>query len=49
MSFALHVPIVMPCLVECVATYFNQAYSLKKHETVFLKRPNLVSIVAQSI
>ena len=27
MAFVSHVPTVMPCLVECVVTYFNEAYS----------------------
>ena len=27
MAFVLHVPTVMPCQVECVVTYFNEAYS----------------------
>ena len=53
MAFVLHVPIVIPCLVECVVSYFNEVFSLKEHEAVFfgfLKRQNLIfSIVAGSI
>ena len=29
-----HVPIVIPCLIENVVTYFNEVCSLKEHETV---------------
>ena len=47
MALALHVPIVISCLLECVVTYFNEVYSLKEHEVVFLKQHNLIfSIVA---
>ena len=50
MAFVLHVPIVYPCLPECVVTYLNEVYSLKEHDAVFLKRENLIfSIVAGSI
>ena len=44
MAFVLHVPIVTPCLVECVVTYFNEVYNLKEHEAVFLKRQNLILV-----
>ena len=50
MAFVLHVPIVRPCLVECVVTYFNEVYILKEHEAVFLKKQNLIfCIVAEGI
>ena len=50
MAFVLHVPIAIPCLLEYRFTYFTEVYSLKEHETVFLKRQNLdFSIVAGSI
>ena len=43
-------PIVIPCLVEYVETYFNKVYSLKEHEAVFLKKQNVTfSAVAGSI
>ena len=42
MTFALHDPIVIPCLLEWVVTYFNEAYSLKEHNAVFVKRQNLI-------
>ena len=49
MAFVLHVPIVIPCLAECVVTYLNEVHSLKENEAVFLKRQNLIfSIVAGS-
>ena len=49
MAFALHVPIVIPCLLESVVTYFK-VYCLKEHEAVFLKKQNLIlSRVAGSI
>ena len=32
MNFDFHAPIVKPCLLECVITYFNKIYSLKEHE-----------------
>ena len=35
MAFVLHIPIVISCLLEQVVTYFNKAYSLRKHEAVF--------------
>ena len=38
MAFVLHVPIAIPCLVECKVTYFNKVSSLKEHEAVSLKR-----------
>ena len=41
-AFVLHVPIVIPCLLECVVTYFNEVHSLKEHEADF-------SVVAGSI
>ena len=37
MAFVLHFPIVIPCLIERVVTYFNVcslSYSLKEHEAV---------------
>ena len=50
MAFALHVPIVIPCLRERVVTFFNKVYTLKEYEVVFLKRQNLIfSTVAGSI
>ena len=50
MAFVLHVPIVRPCLVECVVTYFNEVYILKEHEAVFLKKQDLIfCIVAKGI
>ena len=50
MSFVLHAPMVILCLLERVVTYFNEYFSLKGHETVFLKRQNLISsIVVGSI
>ena len=49
MAFALHVPIVIPCLLESAVTYFK-VYCLKEHEAVFLKKQNLIlSRVAGSI
>ena len=49
-AFVLYVPIVIPCLLEYVFTYFNRVYSLKEHEAVFFKRQNLIFyIVAGSI
>lgn len=33
-------PIVIPCPVECVITYFNKVYSLKEHEAIFSRRKN---------
>ena len=48
MAFVLHVPIVIHCLLECLVTYFNEVYSLKK-QAFFLKRQNLIfSIIAES-
>ena len=41
MSFVSHVFIVIPCPLECLVTYFNEYFSLKRHEDVFLKRQNL--------
>ena len=38
MAFVLNVPIVIPCLLEHVLTYYNEVYSLKEHEAVFFKR-----------
>ena len=32
----LHVPIVIPCQLEYLLTYFSEVYSLKKHEAIFL-------------
>ena len=50
MAFVLHAPIVIACLLERAVTYFNEYFSLKGHEAVFLKRRNLsLSIVAGSI
>ena len=47
MPFVLHVPIVIPGLLECIVTYFNNVYSLK---AVFLKGKYLIcSVVAGSI
>ena len=37
MAFVLHVPIVIPCLLEYVFTYLKKVYGLKERETVFLK------------
>ena len=37
MAFLLHVPIVIPCLLEYAFTYFREVYSLNEHETVKLK------------
>ena len=37
MAFVLHVPIVIPFLIECIVTYLNKVNSLLQHETVFLK------------
>ena len=37
MAFVLHFPIVIPCLIERVVTYFNVcslSYSLKEHEAI---------------
>ena len=49
-ALVLHVPIVIPSLLERVVTYFNKVYNLKEHKVVFLKRPDLFfSIVAESI
>ena len=49
-SFVLHTPIVILCLLERVITYFNEYFSLKGDEAVFLKRQKLIfSIVAGSI
>ena len=49
-EWLLFVAIIIPCLFECVVTYFNPVYSLKEHKAVFLKRENLIfSIVAGSI
>ena len=48
-AFVLHVPIVIYCLLEHVATYFNEVYNLRE-QAVFLKRQNLIlSLVAGSI
>ena len=53
MAFVLHFPIVIPCLIERVVTYFNVynlSYSLKEHKAVFWKRKHFIfSIVAGSI
>ena len=46
MSFVLHAPIVIPCLLGYL---FRRIFNLKEHEAVFLKRQNLMfSIVAGS-
>ena len=37
-SICVNISIVIVGLRECVVTYFNGVYSLKKHKTVFLKR-----------
>ena len=42
MTFVLHVPTVILCLLEHEGNYFNEVYSLKENETVFLKRQNLI-------
>ena len=50
MYFVLHASIVIPSPTEIVITYFNEYFSLKGHDAVFLKRQNLnFSIVAGSI
>ena len=50
MAFVLHAAIVIPYLLEWVVTDFNEAYSLKEHKAVFLKKQNLFfSLVAGSI
>ena len=50
MSFFSQVFIVIPCPLECLVTYFNEYFSLKRHEAVFLKRQDLFFyIVAGSI
>ena len=41
MAFVLHVPTVIPCLLEYEFTCFNEVYSLKEQEAVFLKIQNL--------
>ena len=46
MAFVLHVPIVIPCLLELVFTYFNEVYNLKEYEAVFLRRQNLIFSIA---
>ena len=38
MDFVLHVPIVILFQLECINIYFNEVYSLKEHEAVFLKK-----------
>ena len=49
-AFVLHVPIVITCLLECMVTYFNEIYSQKEYETVYLKRQKKkISIVTGSI
>ena len=45
MDFALHVHIIIPCLLECMINFFNKSHSLKEHETVFLKRQNVILFV----
>ena len=48
--FVLHVPIVIPYLLECMITYLSEVYSLKEHEAVLLKRQNFnYPLVAGSI
>ena len=42
MAFVLHAPIVIPCVLEHVVTYFKEVYSLKGHEAVILKKQNLI-------
>ena len=50
MSFVSHVFIVIPYPLECLVTYFNEYFRLKRNEAVFLKRQNLFFyIVAGSI
>ena len=50
MSFALHAPVVILCLLERVVTCFKEHLSLKGYEAVFLKRQNLFfSVVVGSI
>ena len=41
MAFFLHVPILIPCLVECVVTYFNEVYNLKEHRGCFFEQTKL--------
>ena len=49
-AFVLCVPIVITCLLECMVTYFNEIYSQKEYEAVFLKRQKKkISIVTGSI
>ena len=49
-TFVLHASIVILCLLERVVTYFDEHFSLKGHDAVFLKRQNLISsILAGSI
>ena len=50
MAFVLHVPIVIPCLLEYVFTYLKKVYGLKERGTVFLKWQNFnYSILAKNI
>lgn len=49
MALVLHVPIVIPFLLEHAVTYSNEVYSLKKHDTVFLKRQKMIFIVARIV
>ena len=44
MVFVLHVPIVIPCLLEGMVTYFNKVYSLKEH-----KEQNLIFSIVSGI
>ena len=49
-AFVIHVPILIPCLLERVVTYFNEIYSLKENEVVFLNRQYFIfSVVAGNI
>ena len=41
MGLVLHVPIVIPFLLECMVTYCNKVYSLKEREDIFFKRQDL--------
>ena len=41
-DFVSHDLILIPCLLEHMVIYFSKIYSLKEHETVFLKRQNLI-------
>ena len=48
-DFSFTCPIAIPCLHECVVTYFSKVYAFKEDGAVFLKQQNVTFLVAGSI